>query len=148
MKKLYPFLILAFIFFACPTYDSLPETELLVEDVEFSKAEYRSPNSIYLEFSQPAAYDGIFSFYNKKEFSMSYYLKGGPDIKKTELEPSGTTSTITGIVITLAQGSAVPEKLVFDTKTPMYFYKTKSWNNIIEAKAFISTAERIVTGRP
>ena len=135
MKRFALFLAVAIILFACPTYDSLPEPELPVVDVAFSGAVYdSSTHSIRLDYQNPVSYDGIYPFYNKeKTFTMAYYIKGDIGILSS-LENKN------GITIDLIEGRPVPSMLVFDTKSPWYFYnRVNSWNYIIEAKAYIIT---------
>ena len=143
MKQICLFLPLVLVFIACPQYDSPPEPELPVLYIGFVKAEYNNGNrSIYLEFQNTVSYDGIYPYYNMSElFDMALYLKGGPTIESTTYSKSGIT-------IKLFSAQTAPLKLVFDTKNPWYFYNYKSWNYIMEAKAFIETPDLDVTGIP
>jgi len=140
MKQISLFLALAFVLSACPAYDSLPEPELEVVDVRFTSAQYTAlKRSIFLEYQTPVPYDGIYPFYNKNEqFTMASYLKNRDiDIVKTEVRGAGIT-------IFLAAEPSLPLQLDFDTTTPWYFYDYKSWNYIIQAKAYIKTESLLV----
>jgi len=141
MKQISFFLALAFVLSACPSYDSLPEPELPLEVVEFTNnAQYTAlKRSIFLEYQTRVPYDGIYPFYNKNEqFTMASYLKNRDiDIVKTEVKGEGIT-------IFLAAEPSLPLQLDFDTTTPWYFYDYRSWNYIIQAKAYIKTESLLV----
>ena len=136
MRQICLFALTALVFLACPVYDSLPEPELELIEIVFSSASYEpSGPSIFLEFQTPVSYHGIYPFYNKsREFSMRYYLKNPIAIRRTIFNE-------TGITIELFAGSSNPGNLVFNTNIPWYFYRRISYNDIIEAKAFIKTPD-------
>ena len=149
----------------CAYVDGLPEPELPVKHIAFSSAVFHitdinapNPNgdgttipvtqntlSISIDVANTdfnlGDYTGIFSFYNKTPFDMKLHLKeGGGNIKTTTWSPSEIT-------VRLEDGSITsPAKLVFDTNAPLYLYKTVAgiWNQVVEAKAIITTPELAV----
>ena len=139
MKQIILLLALVLFLVACPMYDSLPEPELpLLGNITFVQADYYTGSrSIYLKFASSVSYDGIYPFYNKnKDFSMAYYLKNSDlVIISTDITKNGA---IEGITVYLA-ADITSTVLNFDTNNPLYFYKVKKYNHIIEAKAYIGT---------
>ena len=139
MRKILLILGLIFLFTACEKFDSLPEPELPVEEIEMLEAIYNPPpeHSISIHFQVPVMYDQIYQYYNMSGiFSMAPYLKDRDfDIIETKLRPYWFD-------IYLSADKAVPEKLLFNTQEPMYFsYPVDIWNNVIIAKGFIKTQE-------
>jgi hypothetical protein len=155
MKILYALPGLVLFFAACEDriIDSLPEPELEVISIVFSEARYNlDSNAITLSFDKRYEYDGIFETYNKERIlHIENYLKerdfsiGETSYGKTELE------------FNLVPGTKIPEKIIFDTENPCYFYNNYSYYSysggqdryaIITKKAFIGTPELIVLDRP
>jgi hypothetical protein len=155
MKMLYALPGLVLLFAACdyPVIHSLPEPELEVIPIVFSEARYNpAHNTITLSFDKEyEKYDGMYETYNKEKILyIENYLRNG------DFSVSRTRYYRTGLEINLVWGTKVPEKLIFNTEKPCYFYTHYSYYAsygersyaVITAKAFIKNPELTVLDRP
>jgi hypothetical protein len=165
MKKILFIGIIALALCTCAIIDGLPEPELPVGNINFSNAQCITTSNttinddgtstttitkkIVITFDAAntdftmSDYDGIYSYYNKTLFDMKLHIKeGGANIESSVWD----TSSIT---VKLGKGKDPPEKLVFDTKAPLYLYKRQvHWSDVITDKAFIKTPELTILVMP
>jgi hypothetical protein len=136
---------------ACSDINSLPEPELPVEYFGFDEARYdETENSISLHIiGYFNTHIGLSATYNtQKRFEMSDYLaENRLIVQQTTIGEFNRE-----ITIKLTDWAQIPEKLVFLTDEPCYFYESGSYEyhsyHNVTVKAFIKTREIAVTIPP